>query len=456
MDILKRLHMLHPKVIDLSLGRIETLLARLGHPERSLPPVIHVAGTNAKGSIIAYLRAMLEAAGKRVHVYTSPHLVRFNERIRVAGREISDADLIAVLEECERVNAGDPITFFEITTAAAFLAFSRTPADVVLLETGLGGRLDATNVIDKPALTVITPVSEDHQQYLGDDIQDIAGEKAAIMKPGVPCVLCAQTRNVQRLMQERARDIDAPLYGEALDWDVVLQGRARAPEGFAFRRLGPAGNRGDGVSEKRIFPMPGLVGGHQVKNAGAAVAAIQVLNGLDLGFDVPDSAIAMGLKTVSWPGRMQPLKNGPLFDLLPDDGEGDGADEAGQDGGWELWLDGGHNPSAAKAIAAQARAWRDKPLYLVFAMLRSKKPLDFLKPLEGRVELLRAVAIPGEDASLSAEEAAAAAAGWRMDAAPAADVAQAIRDIVANGSRPGRILIAGSLYLAGHVLKDNA
>lgn len=446
MDILKRLHMLHPKVIDLSLGRIETLLARLGHPERSLPPVIHVAGTNAKGSIIAYMRAMLEAAGKRVHVYTSPHLVRFNERIRVAGREISDADLNAVLEECERVNAGDPITFFEITTAAAFLAFSRTPADVVLLETGLGGRLDATNVIDKPALTVITPVSEDHQQYLGDDIKDIAGEKAAIMKPGAPCVLCAQTRNVQRLMQEHARDVGAPLYGEALDWDVVLQGRARAAEGFAFRRLGPAGNRGGGVSEKRIFPMPGLVGGHQVKNAGAAIAAIQVLNGLDLGFDVPDSAIAMGLKTVSWPARMQRLKSGPLLDLLP----------SGGGEGWEIWLDGGHNPSAAKAIAAQIRAWRDKPLYLVFAMLRTKKPLDFLKPLEGRIDLLRAVAIPGEEASLSAAEAAAAGLGWRMDAAPAADVAQAIGDIVANGSRPGRILIAGSLYLAGHILKDNA
>jgi len=420
---------LHPKVIDLSLGRVETLLSRLGNPERKLPPVIHVAGTNGKGSVIAYLRAMLEAAGYRVHVYTSPHLVRFNERIRLAGNLIEEGDLSALLEECEEANAEDPITFFEITTVAAFLAFSRTPADIVLLETGLGGRLDATNVLEKPCLTMITPISMDHQQFLGDTIKEIAGEKAGILKAGVPCILARQDRKVEKQMLELADKAGSPLSLEGRDWFVRKSGG-----GLVFEI-----EKTDGESDRksrRELPLPGLVGPHQLRNSGMALAAVEALE----SFTITDGAAGLGLKSVEWPARLQPLKRGPFIDMLPD--------------GWELWLDGGHNGAAAKTIAVQARAWRDKPLHLVFGMLNSKEPEVFLKHLEGKIESFRGVEIPGEENSLSAMEVTRAAESLRMPAKTSENVEAAIREISTNNS-PGRILIAGSLYLAGTVLTDN-
>ncbi|MCK5445199.1 MAG: bifunctional folylpolyglutamate synthase/dihydrofolate synthase, partial [Rhodospirillaceae bacterium] len=277
-QILSRLQTLHPKSIDLTLGRIERLLGALGNPERKLPPVVHIAGTNGKGSTTAFLRAILEAAGFSVHVYTSPHLVRFNERIRIAGNIIEDDQLQDALERCERANAGEPITFFEITTAAAFVAFADTPADIVLLETGLGGRLDATNVIAVPRLTAITPISMDHEHFLGDDIESIAAEKAGIMKAGVPCLCAAQgSRKVERILKKAAEDLSLPLMREGKDWFMRFKGKD-----LSFVQ----GN--DALALKP----PTLAGRHQVQNAGLAIACARALAP---DFDIPDAALALGL-----------------------------------------------------------------------------------------------------------------------------------------------------------------
>lgn len=368
------------------------------------------------------MAAMLEAAGFSVHVYTSPHLVRFNERIRVAGREIEDGPLAALLEECEAANAGGPVTFFEITTAAAFLAFARTQADVTILETGLGGRLDATNVIRRPALTAITQIAMDHQHFLGDTLDAIAFEKAGILKAEVPCVLAAQARKAARVIKARADQVGAPLATEGADWFVMPR-----PEGMLFK----AGGTG------RAFPRPALAGKFQLGNAGVAIAGIDRLG----GFRVSDEAIAQGLLNVRWPARLQRLIKGPLSALLPE--------------GWELWLDGGHNPGAGKALAEHMRRWRDKPLYLVFGMMTGKDPVGYLEPLAPAVTALRGVTIPGESNAMPAEKTVLAAGYVAIPAEVAPDVEAAVRDLVTQNSRPGRILICGSLYLAGTVLADN-
>jgi len=421
--VLERLKGLHPKVIDLSLDRVHRLLAALGHPERRLPPVLHVAGTNGKGSTLAFARAMLEAAGHRVHVYTSPHLVRFHERIRLAGRLITDEHLAALLEECETANGGGPITFFEVTTVAAFLAFAREPADAVLLETGLGGRLDATNVVDRPAVTAITRISYDHRQFLGDTIEAIAGEKAGILKPGVPAVLAPQPDSAAaRVLAGRAAAIGAPVH----PWSVEP-----TASGFRFE------------SPRRCLdlPRPGLTGAHQIVNAGVALACLD-----HLPLAVDDSAVARGLAAAEWPARLQRLTRGPLPQAVPP--------------GWELWLDGGHNDSAGEVLAAQAAAWARQgvalPLDLVFGMLASKEPQEFLAPLTPFVRRVRTVAIPGEEASLGAADAAAAARACGIaDAEPAVDVASALGALTAAADGPSRALICGSLYLAGSVLAEN-
>ena len=419
--VLKRLTALHPKVIDLSLDRVHRLLAALGDPHKGLAPVVHVAGTNGKGSTIAFLRAMLEAAGLRVHVYTSPHLVRFHERVRLAGTLITDDHLTALLEECEAANAEGPITFFEVTTAAAFLAFARTPADVVLLETGLGGRLDATNVIDRPAATAITRVSYDHRQFLGDTLSAIAFEKAGILKPGVPAILAPQpAAEAAHALAERAAAVGAPVH----PWWVEP-----LPSGFRF----------ESAKRRLDLPPPGLTGAHQFVNAGVALACLD-----HLPVRVDDSAVARGLANATWPARLQRLSRGPLVERLP--------------AGWELWLDGGHNDSAGEVLAVQAAAWNHqdgRPLDLVFGMLASKEPAEFLGPLAPHVRRLRAVAIPGEEASLSAQAAAAAARAVGIaDSAPAADTAAALASLT-DDAAPGRALICGSLYLAGTVLAEN-
>jgi len=406
---------LHPKIIDLTLDRVRRLLDALDHPERRLPPVVHIAGTNAKGSVLAMIRAGLEGGGERVHAYTSPHLVRFHERIRLAGTLISEPDLAAILEECEHANGDAPITYFEITTCAALLAFARTPADRTLLEVGLGGRLDATNVVDRPALTVITPVALDHQAYLGDTLAAIATEKAGILKPGVPAVIGPQPPEALAVIEARAAAIGAPLSLHGRDW------RARAGGGRLIWQ---------GAGGRQTLPLPALAGPHQVENAGVALAVLETLG-------AGDPAAAM--RGAVWPGRMQRLTRGPLPGAAPMA---------------EIWLDGGHNPAAARAVAAALDAMPARPLHLICGMLNTKDIAGFMAAFTGRAEALHAVPIEGEAATLSAAETAAAARAAGLRAEVAASPAPAARTIAAEAPA-ARILVAGSLYLAGRVLAGN-
>jgi len=419
--VLERLGRLHPKLIDLSLGRIERLLTELGNPQEKLPHVIHVAGTNGKGSTIATLRACLGAGGFRVHAYTSPHLVRFHERIRLAGRLIEEDALVTLLEECERANGGEPITFFEITNAAAFLAFARVPADVVLLEVGLGGRLDSTNVVHRPAVTAITPISLDHQALLGDTIAQIAGEKAGILKPGVPAVVGPQPEEAEAVIEACAIELETPLSRWQHEWRCDA-----ADDGMRF-----AGERW-----QLDLPKPSLAGAHQIANAGAAIACLQHLRDLRVSAE----AIAAGLRQIEWPARLQRLTRGPLVEMMP--------------AGWELWLDGGHNPGAGAVLAQFVPGWRDRPLYLVVGMLNTKDSAGFLRPLAPHAKALAAVTIPGEQNPLPAEAIAEAARSVGLPATTAPSVEAALRDISSN-SPAGRMLICGSLHFAGTVLAAN-
>ncbi len=445
--VLARVQRLHPRVIDLSLGRIERLLAGLGHPEQSLPPVVHIAGTNAKGSTLAFLRAMLEAAGFAVHLYTSPHLVRFNERIVLAGEEIADEALIALLMECEAANGDAPITFFEITTAAAFLAFARTPADILLLETGLGGRLDATNVIGRPLLTAITPIGLDHVRFLGHAIGGIAAEKAGILKTGISAVLGRQPAEALEVIERRAAGLGAPLARAGKDWRV-----APGNDGFIFQ------GSGGPIS----LPLPALAGAHQIDNAGLALACLERL----ASYRVDTPAMRHGLAHARWPARLQRLTEGPLIEAAPPS--------------WEIWLDGGHNRLAAEALAGWARAanggsanggcangglgnggsangrlTEDRPLHLIAGLLDSKDPGDFLAPFAGLATTARTVALEGEHAFIAPRRLAAEATRLGIAGAPARSVPAALADLAATDSRPARILICGSLYLDGEILKEN-
>jgi dihydrofolate synthase / folylpolyglutamate synthase len=419
--VLARLTRLHPKLIDLSLGRIEGLLAALGNPQDRLPPVIHVAGTNGKGSTVATLRACLEAGGWRVHAYTSPHLVRFHERIRLVGELIGEDRLILLLEECEGANRGAPITYFEITTAAALLAFARVPADFVLLETGLGGRLDATNVVRHPAATAITPISLDHQAFLGDTIAAIAGEKAGILKAGAPAIIGPQMPEAAAVFDARAAEIGAPLYRFGREW------RCMAENG---------GMRYEGPRWRCDLPLPSLLGGHQIVNSGAAIACLEQLT----AFPIAADTIAQGLRHIDWPARLQRLGRGPLVEALPE--------------GWEVWLDGGHNPGAGEVLASAVSNWADQPLYLVVGMLNTKNAAGFLAPLAPHARALWAVTIPGEENPLPSAAIAAAARSVGLAADESPSVAAALRAITADPT-PARILICGSLHLAGAVLAEN-
>jgi dihydrofolate synthase/folylpolyglutamate synthase len=424
--VLERVMRLHPKVIDLELSRVDRLLELVGHPERKLPPVVHVAGTNGKGSVIAYLRAMLEAAGKRVHVYTSPHLVRFHERIRLAGDLIEEHALVALIEECERANGGEPITFFEVTTVAAFLAFSRAPADIVLLETGLGGEFDATNVIAAPRASVIMPISFDHMQFLGTSLAEIAKAKAGILKRNRPAVVAQQPPEAAAVIARRAAELAAPLWRCGAEWNFEI-----ADRGLVYR---------DAHGEL-LLPKPVLPGRHQYGNAAAAVAVTRFLS----DFALSKAHIAAGLTQAVWPARMQRLRRGPLIDLLPP--------------GWELWLDGGHNEDAGQVIASMIEEWQQAkraPVSLIFGMLTSKDPLAFLRHLAPVAEDLSAVGIPGDHASFPVADAVGYARQAGLAAEGYASTTAALAAIIArHGPAPRRVLICGSLYLAGTVLADN-
>ena len=416
-----RLLELHPKIIDLSLDRMWRILERLGNPQTKLPPVIHIAGTNGKGSTLAMTRAMMEAAGLKVHCYTSPHLVKFHERICVAGELISEEALSALLEECEQANGSDPITFFEITTAAAFLAFSRTPADYLILEVGLGGRLDATNVIDHPAVSVITSIGLDHQQYLGDTIEEIAREKAGILKHAVIGIVGAQSVEVREQIERVAEKVGAPLKIANQDWQSYTQhGRLVFQDENGLLDL----------------PMPALQGPHQIDNAGNAIAAIRVLNDLRIS----DAAIETGLRNVSWPARMQRLSNGHLNELIPLEAE--------------LWLDGGHNGPAGVVLAQTLKdmnAKNPKPMVMIWGMLNTKHPSAFIANFKGIVERIITIAIPGEINTIAADELAMIAQTDGLTASSALSLEKAMEQAAVTHPAP-RIVICGSLYLAGHVL----
>ena len=415
--LLDRMMSLHPKIIDLTLDRMHRLLAALDHPEAQLPPVIHVAGTNGKGSTLAMLRAGIEGAGQSAHVYTSPHLARFHERIRLAGDLIEESHLSNVLEECEAANGDAPITYFEITTCAALLAFARTPADYTLLEVGLGGRLDATNVIAQPALTAITPVSIDHQQFLGETLAEIAGEKAGILKRGVTCIVARQQYDAMDVIEARAERVGAPLLAHGQNWHVGEErGRLVYQDETGLCDL----------------PRPNLPGAHQFENAGLALAALR-----HLGFG--ERACEAAVTQAQWPARMQRLRHGPLVEAA---------------GGAELWLDGGHNPAAGHAIAQTLSELPSRPLVLICGMLNTKDVGGYLRPLGNVADRLIGVSIPGEANTLTADETASAAKAQGLTADTADDLTDALR-IATQRTSNARILICGSLYLAGSVLREN-
>jgi dihydrofolate synthase/folylpolyglutamate synthase len=415
--ILERMMALHPKIIDLTLDRMWRLLDALGNPQNHMPPVIHIAGTNGKGSTQAMIRAGLEGAGKSVHAYTSPHLARFHERIRLAGSLIEEDYLTEILDECYDANGGETITYFEITTCAAILAFARTPADYTLLEVGLGGRTDSTNVVDKPALTIITPVSFDHPQFLGDTVGKIAFEKAGILKRGVTSIIAGQSDEALEVIEARAAKVGAPLLVQGQHWHAWEE-RDR----LIFQDE-------NGLLD---LPPPALMGAHQFQNAGTALMALR-----HLGFG--EDAFEAVPTNVTWPARMQRLESGPLIDLGPDA---------------EFWLDGGHNAACAATLAETLTRLPKRPTHLICGLMNTKDVNGYMAPLVEHVQSLSAVSIPGEINTLPGADTAIAANAAGIPAHEATDVRTAITDILAKDSQ-ARILICGSLYLAGAVLREN-
>jgi dihydrofolate synthase/folylpolyglutamate synthase len=415
--ILARMMALHPKIIDLTLGRTWRLLEALGNPQNDLPPVIHIAGTNGKGSTQAMIRAGLEGAGQRVHAYTSPHLARFHERIRVAGELISEDALTAILDECYEANNGETITYFEITTCAAILAFARTPADFTLLEVGLGGRVDATNVFEKPAMTIITPVSFDHPQFLGNTVAEIAGEKAGILKRGVPAIITRQPADAMEVIEARAEKLGAPMLVQGQHWDAWEErGRLIYQDETGLLDL----------------PPPALMGAHQFQNAGTAITALR-------HFGFGEDACEAVPTNVTWAARMQKLSHGPLIDLGPQA---------------EFWLDGGHNAACAATLAETLTRLPKRPTHLICGMLNTKDISGYLEPLVPYTASLTAVSIPDEVNTLPAPVTAKAARDAGMDAGEADSVRSAVEDIIRKQA-DARILICGSLYLAGAILREN-
>ena len=415
--ILERLMTLHPKIIDLTLDRMTRLLDLLGSPEKALPPVIHIAGTNGKGSTQAMIRAGLEASGDICHAYTSPHLARFHERIFLAGKTIAEQDLANYLSKCEKVNGKISITYFEITTCAALLAFSQNKADYTLLEVGLGGRLDATNVIEDPKITVITPISIDHQQYLGNTLSEIAFEKAGILKRNCFAIIGPQEDDALNVIEARALEVGATckIYGQ--HWHVWEEnGRLIFQDENGLLDL----------------PLPKLIGAHQVQNAGIALATLRYLGKESSSYDG-------AMLNADWPARMQKLKNGPLITLAPDA---------------EIWLDGGHNKAAGHALSEAISRLQSRKLFLIVGMLNTKDVMGYMQPLLNKSSDLYGVSIPGEAATMSAQETVAVAKDVGFKAIVSENVESAIKDIV-KYDHNARILICGSLYLAGNILKEN-
>ncbi|HNS85449.1 MAG TPA: folylpolyglutamate synthase/dihydrofolate synthase family protein [Parvularculaceae bacterium] len=422
---LERVALRRPALIDLGLGRVFRTLARLDDPHRRAPPVFHIAGTNGKGSTLAYLKAILEASGAEVHTFISPHLVRYNERITLAGREISDEAFLDVIERVDRAAGDDDLTFFETITCAAFLAFAETPADFLLLEVGLGGRLDATNVLEKPLAAIVTPIALDHQNFLGTTLAEIAGEKAGIFRAGAPAVIGLQAPEAMAALLTHAQDRDAAPFAFGRDWNAWSEnGRLVYQDDNGLSDLAP----------------PRLMGAHQFYNAGLAVAAIK-----RAALPIADDMISDGVSTAFWPARLQRLKSGPLFDLL------DRACDC------ELWLDGGHNPHAALALAqamADLEEKSAKTMTLIVGMQENKDADGFFAAFSGLAAAVFAVQADHSGARAPADVAAAAERAG-IPAHPCASVDEALRHAIGTGEQPLRVLICGSLYLAGEILAQH-
>ncbi len=423
---LERLAQLHPKLIDLGLDRSFTLLEKLGNPHQHLPPTIHVAGTNGKGSVIAFLRAIAEAAGLKVHVYSSPHLCRFNERIRLAGQLIGDTAMADLLEEVETANGDMKVTFFEVTTAAAMLAYSRSPADLLLLETGLGGALDSTNVLTNPLATIITPIAMDHEHFLGNNLPDIARQKAGIMRQGTPCFSAQQGKDVTHTLDDYATKIGTSIHQAGRDFYLTP-----ALDGGVHLTIGKT---------EITLPTPSLRGAHQLDNAGLAAACLTELIHWNLlpsaSKKIDLTAVKDGVTQAIWPGRVQSLSNGAFANQWPHQ---------------PIWLDGAHNAHGARALANTLNQMHTGKWNIICGALNTRDPAEFLAPLTGLAGPVCCLAIPGQEASLGAQKLANAAAALGLASTPSASIEAAFTTL--SPSYP--VIICGSLYLAGHALEQN-
>ncbi len=417
-ESLDRLALLHPKLIDLGLERTHQLLKKAGSPHLELPPVFHIAGTNGKGSVSAFLFSIAKQLGLKTHCYTSPHLCRFNERIRIANNLIDDETLLLVLDEVENLNQNTPITFYEITTIAAFIAFSKIPADLLILETGLGGRLDSTNVIDNPLVSIITPIARDHEHFLGSELTQIAGEKAGIIKKNVPVISASQTKEVEKTLIKKAREMDAPIFFEGADftWEQTSTGEVKLE------------------CKNRVFmlPKPSLIGPHQIQNAALAASSI-IYSG---NFTPLDDRLFAGIEFAKWPGRVQFIKQGKLLnyrDARP------------------LWIDGAHNSHGATALSTSLAQITDEKWTLIAGMLNTRKPDDVFIPLKNLISEIFTITIPGQASSLSAQELSDICQDLGIKATAKSSLSSAL----SATSESEFVVICGSLYLAGHALLLN-
>lgn len=412
---------------DFSLDRIKSFLNRLGNPEKKIPPIIHIAGTNGKGSTLSFIRYIIQAAGYKVHTYTSPHLVNFNERIVVAGNDIDDSELHNSLEECRIAVAEQPITLFEATTIAAFLAFARHKADITLVEVGMGGRLDATNVIDNPILTIITSIALEHTEYLGPTVETISGEKAGIMKPNVPCVIAPQAQSIMNTLEQHAINKKSPLYRGGLEWNCEKQNNR-----MVFQS----------TIQSIEFSLPSLKGDHQIINAGNAIAACSILNG-KYGFDIGEEDIASGLQGTYWPARLEPIKKGNLISLLPKD--------------WQLFLDGAHNNDGARVLAKWIKDNFTEGVYMIFGVTRNRNVAEFLEHLKPYIKLLCAVCVKSEPKATSTDLIREGANNIGVNAIECESIGDAISNHILKASIQNvkTILICGSLFLARDLSMEN-
>ena len=417
-ESLERLSLLHPKLIDLGLGRTYQLLKKAGSPHQNLPPIFHIAGTNGKGSVSAYLFAIAKQLGLKTHCYTSPHLCRFNERIRIANNLIDDEALLKVLDEVEKLNQNKPITFYEITTVAAFMAFARIPADLLILETGLGGRLDSTNVIENPLASIITPIERDHEHFLGSELTQIAGEKAGIIKKNVPVISASQTKEVEDTLKDKAREMNAPIFFGGADfiWEQISTGEVKLE------------------CENRVFtlPTPSLIGPHQIQNAALAAASVIYSN----NFTPMDDRLFSGIEFAKWPGRVQFIDKGKLLNYR---------------GERPLWIDGAHNSHSATALAASLAKITDEKWTLIAGMLETRKPDDIFVPLKNLISEIFTITIPGQVTSLSAQELSESC----QDLGIKANAKSSLREALSATCESEFVVICGSLYLAGHALLLN-